>query len=77
MKDQLVEFSVGAMKVAPPATVAVASQMGQIAPQSVLIWLSIIYTVGLLVQLVVNNWSKWLSGLASAWRWLTGRAPSV
>lgn len=73
MKDQLVEFGVGAAKVAPPATVAVAAQIGQIEPQSVLIWISIVYTVGLLVQLIVNNWSKWLGGLGRAWLWMAGK----
>lgn len=73
MKDQLVEFGVGAAKVAPPATVAVAAKIGQIEPQSVLIWISIVYTVGLLVQLVVNNWVKWTGGLNRALSWLVGR----
>ncbi|MCI1124804.1 hypothetical protein [Stenotrophomonas maltophilia] len=73
VKEQLIEFGAGVAKVAPPATVAVAAQAGQIDPQSILIWLSLVYTGGLLVQLLVNNWTKWTDGLGRAWAWVVNR----
>lgn len=77
MKSEFVDFSIGAVKIAPPAVVAVASKAGQIDPQSLLVWLSIIYTVGLLAQLVTNNGKRWLAALGRAWRWLLRRAGRV
>lgn len=73
MKSELVDFSIGAVKIAPPAVVAVASKTGQIDPQSLLVWLSIIYTVGLLAQLLTNNGRRWLKAVAGAVRWVAGR----
>lgn len=73
MKSEFVDFSIGAVKIAPPAVVAVATKAGQIDPQSLLVWLSIIYTAGLLVQLLTNNGKRWASAIARAARWLLGR----
>lgn len=73
MKSEFVDFSIGAVKIAPPAVVAVASKTGQIDPQSLLVWLSIIYTVGLLAQLLTNNGGRWLKAVAGAVRWVAGK----
>ena len=61
--------AVGA-KVAPPAIVATASQIGAISPQSLLIWLSVLYTAALLFTTVVKNWGDWLG-------WWKGRYADV
>lgn len=77
MKSEFVDFSIGAVKIAPPAVVAVASKTGQIDPQSLLVWLSIIYTVGLLAQLLTNNGRRWLKAVAGAVRWVAGKIRRV
>lgn len=77
MKSEFVDFSIGAVKIAPPAVVAVATKAGQIDPQSLLVWLSIIYTAGLLVQLLTNNGRRWLGAIVRAFRWLAGRIRRV
>lgn len=70
MKEQFAELSIGALKVAPPASVAVATGVGALNPQSLLVWLSVVYSVGLLIQLLVNNWAKWSGGIVRAVRWV-------
>jgi len=74
VKSEFVDFSIGAVKIAPPAVVAVASKTGQIDPQSLLIWLSIVYTVGLLAQLVTNNGRRWIRAIIGAFRWIAKRS---
>lgn len=73
MKAELTDLSIGAVKVAPPAVVAAAAQVGRIEPQHILIWLSIVYTVGLLVQLLVNNGPRWLALVISGIQWIRGK----
>lgn len=72
MKGDFVDFSVGAAKVAPPAAVAAAAQLGRIEPQNILIWLSIVYTVGLLIQLLTNNGARWLALVIRGIQWVRG-----
>lgn len=72
MKGDYVDFTVGAMKVTPPAVVAAAAQLGRIEPQNILIWLSIVYTVGLLIQLLTNNGARWLGLVIRGIKWLRG-----
>lgn len=72
MKGDFVDFSVGAMKVTPPAVVAAAAQLGRIEPQNILIWLSIVYTIGLLIQLLTNNGARWLGLVIRGIKWVRG-----
>ena len=72
MMGDYVDFTAGAVKVAPPAAVAAAAQLGRIEPQNILIWLSIIYTVGLLIQLLTNNGARWLGLVIKGIQWLRG-----
>lgn len=70
MKSEFVDFSIGAMKIVPPAAVAAAAQVGRIEPQNILIWLSIVYTIGLLVQLLSNNGHRWVRFVIRCLAWL-------
>lgn len=81
MKDQITyDLSVAAAKVAPPVAVATASVAGAIDPQSVLIWLSILYTLALLMTLGIKNWGDWMTWWAARfvqagrlWAWVRRR----
>lgn len=66
-------------KVAPPAVVAAASGVGAINPHAILVWLTILYTVSLLLTNVVKNWGTWMDwwdgraeDLRRLWRWIRG-----
>ena len=57
VKDQITtDLLAAGAKIAPPAAVAVASGVGAISPHTVLVWLTIIYTLSLLMTNVVKNW---------------------
>lgn len=80
LKDQITAdlLTTGA-KVAPPAVVAVASGVGTLNPHAILVWLTIVYTVSLLLTNVVKNWGTWMAwwdaraeDLRVLWRKLRG-----
>ena len=61
MKDQIsADLLATGGKVAPPAIVATATAIGSISPQSILVWLTIVYTASLLLTNVVKNWGTWM-----------------
>ena len=61
VKDQITtDLLTAGAKIAPPAAVAVASGVGAISPHTILVWLTIIYTLSLLMTNVVKNWGMWL-----------------
>ena len=61
VKDQITtDLLAAGAKIAPPAAVAVASGVGAISPHTILVWLTIIYTLSLLMTNVVKNWGMWL-----------------
>ena len=78
MKDQITtDLGAAALKVAFPATVATAAQVGAIRPESILIWLSILYTLALLLTTVIKNWGDWMKWWSARfaqakalWKWL-------
>ncbi|MCH6484249.1 hypothetical protein MMG85_11840 [Pseudoxanthomonas sp. LH2527] len=68
MKEQISQdLAVMGAKVAPPAVVAAATEVGAISPQSILVWLSVLYTASLLFTTVVKNWGEWLGWWKSRW----------
>lgn len=78
MSDQIsADLAAAAAKAAPPVSVAVAATVGAIRPESILIWLSIVYTLAMLSTLVIKNWDTWLdwwrrrwSQAKAFWRWI-------
>lgn len=80
MKDQITaDLLVTSAKVTPPAVVAAVTAAGGISPQSILVWLTIIYTLSLLLTNVVKNWGTWMAwwdaraeDLRVLWRKLRG-----
>lgn len=71
VKEQISQdLTVLGAKVAPPAFVAAATEVGAISPQSILVWLSVLYTAALLFTTVVKNWGDWLG-------WWKGRLSDV
>lgn len=71
MKDQITnDLAVAAAKVAPPAVIAAAGAAGAVSPQSILIWLSILYTLALLLTTVIKNWGDWMT-------WWTARGAQL
>lgn len=81
MRDQITaDLVVTGAKVAPPAVVSAASAVGSISANSILVWLTILYTAGLLFSLVVKNWGDWMAwwdaraaDLRRIWARLRGR----
>jgi hypothetical protein len=68
------------VKAAPSVTVATATVAGGISPNSILIWLTILYTALLLFSLVVKNWGDWMNwwdarsaDLRRLWGWIRRR----
>jgi len=71
MKDQIsADLLATGAKVAPPAVVATATAVGSINPQSILVWLTIVYTLSLLLTNVVKHWGTWMA-------WFDGRAEDL
>lgn len=54
-------------KSAPPVTVAAATAVGALSPQSILVWLTIIYTASLLFTTIVKNWGDWMVWWGNRW----------
>ena len=81
MKDQIsADLLATGAKVAPPALVAAATAAGGISPQSILVWLTILYTLSLLLTNVVRNWGTWMDwwsdrakDLRRLWAWVRRR----
>ena len=81
MKDQIsADLLATGAKVAPPAVVATATAIGSISPQSILVWLTIVYTASLLLTNVVRNWGTWMdwwdargADLRRLWAWIRRR----
>ena len=62
VKDQITaDLLTAGAKIAPPAAVAVASGVGAISPHTILVWLTILYTLSLLLTNVVKNWGTWMA----------------
>jgi len=78
VKDQITaDLLATSAKVSPPVLVAAATAVGSISPQSILVWLTIIYTASLLLTNVVKNWGAWMdwwnaraSDLRRLWDWI-------
>ncbi len=61
MKDQITsDLLASAGKLAPSAAGAVAAQAGVLSPQSILLWLTILYTLAMLLNTCVRNWGMWV-----------------
>lgn len=81
MKDQITaDLLASGAKLTPPAVVATATAVGQIDPQSALVWLTIIYTLSLLLTNMIRNWGMWIEWWSARWgdarrlwRWARGR----
>ena len=81
MKDQIsADLLATGGKVAPPAIVATATAIGSISPQSILVWLTIVYTVGGILTMAVKNWGTWMDwwdsrsvDLRRLWNWIRRR----
>lgn len=68
MSDQIAgDFAVLVAKAAPPVSVAVAASAGAIRPESILIWLTIVYTFAMLATLVIKNWETWIAWWGRRW----------
>lgn len=82
MKDQITaDLLASGAKLAPPVLVGAATAVGSISPQSILVWLTILYTASLLLTNVVKNWGAWMDWWAARaaaarrlWAWLRGDA---
>ena len=62
MKDQITaDLLASGAKLAPPVLVGAATAVGSISPQSILVWLTILYTLSLLLTNVVKNWGTWMT----------------
>lgn len=69
MREQITHDLAAAIgKTAPPATVAVATAAGALNPQSVLVWLTIVYTAALLFSTIVKNWGDWMLWWGNRWK---------
>ena len=71
-----------ALKVSPPVTVATAVTAGALRPESLLVWLTIIYTLAMLATFVIKNWETWIgwwsrrwAQAGTFWRWLRKPKP--
>ena len=60
MKDQVAaDLAVMGAKVAPPIAVAAGTAAGSINPQSLLVWLTIAYTLAMFATFIIKNYGEW------------------
>ena len=78
MKDQVsADLAVMGAKVAPPIAVAAGTAAGSINPQSLLVWLTIAYTLAMFATFVIKNYGEWegwwgrrAAQFRALWKWL-------
>ena len=78
MKDQIAtDLGVMGAKIAPPVAVAAGTAAGAVNPQSLLVWITIAYTVAMFATFVIKNWGEWegwwsrrWAQIKRAWKWL-------
>lgn len=83
MRQEFAEtIGAAALKVSPPVTVATAVTAGALRPESLLVWLTIIYTLAMLATFVIKNWATWIGWWERRWvqagvfwRWLRKPKP--
>ena len=63
MKDQIAtDLGVMGAKIAPPVAVAAGTAAGAVNPQSLLVWITIAYTVAMFATFIIKNVGEWEGG---------------
>ena len=78
MKDQIAtDLGVMGAKIAPPVAVAAGTAAGAVNPQSLLVWITIAYTVAMFATFIIKNVGEWIGWwsrrwvqIKRAWKWL-------